>query len=99
VRRQRVARRRQVLRLLLASRMDRLMSSVDHIAELIEGLDPGCIVTRFVMVAEVIDTDGDRALWVQTDDDAKPWDTFGLMQYALAVEQAGITIQRMDEED
>lgn len=58
------------------------------VAQLIEGLDPGCLVTQFVVVAEVIDTEGERAMWIDTHGGASRWDTYGLLTYALNEEAA-----------
>jgi hypothetical protein len=58
------------------------------IAQLVEGLEPGALVTRFVVVAEIIAADGERKLWVDTDDDATRWDTYGLLTWALNEETA-----------
>lgn len=60
--------------------------SADHIADLIQGLDPGAVVTKFVVIAEVIDTDGEQCVWMETNHDANPWDTLGLLAYAKAIE-------------
>jgi hypothetical protein len=59
------------------------------IAQLIEGLDPGALVTQFVVIAEVIGTEGERAMWIDTHDGATRWDTYGLLEYAMNQERAG----------
>lgn len=67
------------------------------IAQLVEGLDPGAMVTKYVLVAEVIDTDGDQCIWMNTHSDANAWDTLGLLAYATAVEQHGLRDDGDDE--
>lgn len=62
-------------------------NSTAAVAQLIQGLDPGAYVTKFVVVAEVIDTDGERGVWTETHDGATKWDTFGLLHFALHREQ------------
>lgn len=71
----------------------------DLIGELVDGLDPGAFVTRWVIVAEVIDTEGERAVWMDTSDDATPWDTLGLLEYALQRERSAQVVDRMREDD
>jgi hypothetical protein len=73
----------------------------DLIAQAIEGLDPGAVVTKFVVVAEVIDSDGGRAVWTDTHDGATRWDTYGLLAYALENEVAHHVagIQGPDDDD
>lgn len=76
--------------------------SDDAVAQLIEGLDPGAFVTRFVLVAEVIDTDGNRGIWTETHDDAARWDTYGLLTWALEEERAAHQLSTLladDDED
>lgn len=75
-----------------------MSGSVDHVADLIHGLDPGAMVTKFVVVAEVIDTDGDQCVWVSTHEDARPWDVLGLLGYATALENAAIQRDRDEDE-
>lgn len=40
------------------------------------------IVTRWVLVAETLDADGDRAAWMLAQEDSKSWDALGLLAYA-----------------
>ena len=63
-------------------------TSLDLVAELIEGLEPGAMVTRFVLVAEVFDPDGDVCVWRCTHDGSKPWETLGLLEWAATREAA-----------
>lgn len=49
------------------------------------------MVVRWAAVVEVIDGQtGDRALWALAPLEATPWDTLGLLGYALERERAGI---------
>ena len=57
------------------------------IAQLVEGLEPGSLVTKFVVVAEVIDPSGGRAVWCDNQPGAMRWDTYGLLTYALEQER------------
>ena len=69
-----------------------------HVASVIDDLDPGAMVTQFVLVAEVIDTDGHRGIWVDTHDGATRWDTLGLLKWALN-EETGHQYARIRDED
>lgn len=60
----------------------------DLVGQIVEKLDPGAFVTRFVLVAEVISSDGERGVWSDTHDGAMRWDTYGLLMEALTAEQA-----------
>lgn len=62
--------------------------TLNAVGTLIMSIDPGAMVQRFVLLAEVVDADGERALWTLTAPDAKPWDTLGLMVYGQQLEQA-----------
>lgn len=48
------------------------------------------MVTKWVALVESIDTDGARGVWTMTSDDVKSWDTLGLLQYGLALQNAQI---------
>lgn len=69
------------------------------VAQIIQGLDPGAFVTKFVLVAEVLDTDGNRAVWTETSDDASKWDAYGLLTFALEEERAGQVATRLRDDD
>lgn len=73
--------------------------SNDLIGQLIEGLDPGAFVTRFVLVAEAIAPDGVRTLWTETHDGATSWDTLGLLTYATQAEQAEVALAIETDEE
>jgi hypothetical protein len=54
------------------------------------------LVVRWVVVAEIVDASGERALWTEANDDCKAWESVGLLQFALMREQAAF---REDEEE
>jgi hypothetical protein len=58
------------------------------VGQLIENLDPGAFVTKWVLIAEVIGTDGERGVWSETHDEASRWDTYGLLTEAMQTEKA-----------
>lgn len=49
----------------------------------------GAYLTRFVVLAEVVDAAGERAVWQVAADGMKAWDTLGLLDHARSVEYAG----------
>jgi hypothetical protein len=64
------------------------------IAALREGIEGGLgrhdeVPTKWVLISETVGIDGERGLWLATSEGAKPWDIMGLLQWALAQEQAG----------
>ena len=63
------------------------MSSTDHVAALIEDLEPGSMVLRYVIVAEVLDPSGSRGVWCDSHEDATRWDLYGLLTEALEAER------------
>lgn len=56
------------------------------------------VVTKWVLLAESVNGDGERGLWLVAPEDAKAWDTIGMLTYALHLEQAR-TIQRESDDD
>lgn len=59
--------------------------SVEHdaVAKMVQDFEAGAVVTKFVVVAEVINTDGECGVWTTTHEGAKSWDVAGLLVYAL----------------
>lgn len=51
--------------------------------------DHGEFPTRWVLLAEGVGVEDNlRGLWVATSEDAKPWDTLGMLMHATHMEQA-----------
>lgn len=46
------------------------------------------VLLKYVAAVEVIDSDGERALWLLASPDCKAWDSVGMLQYALHTEMA-----------
>ena len=61
--------------------------------------DEGDMVTKWVLVAEVIGDEGQRGVWTLAPDDAAAWDTLGLLTWAVQLEQAAAVQQAMDDDD
>ena len=58
------------------------------IGNLIQQIDPNAMVTKFVALVEIVDTEGERAVWSLASPDQKTWDSLGLIEYARALEYA-----------
>lgn len=54
------------------------------------------MVTKWVAIVESIDNDGLRALWLLTDEGAKPWDTLGMLTFGIQQEQVASIV---DDDD
>ena len=61
--------------------------ALQRVAELVQEVQPGSMVQRFVLMVETIDNE-DRWISAFTAPDQKAWDTLGLLQYGLSYEQA-----------
>jgi len=55
-------------------------------------------VTKWVALVESVDPDGQRGLWTMTSEDVKAWDTVGLLQHGLHLQQAQTLAARFDDE-
>jgi hypothetical protein len=55
-------------------------------------------VTKWVALVETVGPDGDRGLWTMTSDGVKAWDTVGLLQHALHLQQLQ-TLRLSNEDD
>ena len=64
------------------------MATTDHVSSMVEEMDPGCVVLRYCVVAEVLDQDGDRTFWSDTHEGATRQDIYGLLTEALEAEKA-----------
>ena len=74
-------------------------NSDDLIAKFIDGMDPGAMVNKFIIVAEGIDNDGDRASYTATQGGATSWDVMGLLLYGLVREIAALVKTAMENEE
>lgn len=55
-------------------------------------------LTRFVVLAEIVDAEGDRVLVQVAADGMMRWDTLGLLDHARSVEYAASTAEARDGE-
>lgn len=67
-------------------RFDKAMA--DAVQRVASEVYPGDLVTRWVVLVETINQDGRRGLIVSAQVGSKPWDTLGLLQHAVHLEQA-----------
>lgn len=79
------------------SRRDVPGTAQEAMQQLVGELDPGCMATRFVALVEIIDAEGERAVWCLTPPGARDWDTLGLLRYGQAIEEAAITADKIGD--
>ena len=48
----------------------------------------GQMLGRFALVAEVVESNGERTTWVACSRGQKPWESLGLLHFGLQAEQA-----------
>jgi len=73
---------------------DRIVLATER-AMVIENLTP----VKVLILAEVIDDDGERWIFKATSRDFRAWDAFGFLQWATARESAGIAADYRREND
>lgn len=54
------------------------------------------MVTKWVSLIEIIEEDGERALWTFTSEGLKAWDTVGLLRHALDIQAAQTTADMIE---
>jgi hypothetical protein len=59
----------------------------------------GWMATRTIVLAEIIDEDGERQVVMAPSRDIRAQDSFGLLDYALARERAGVAREVLGEEE
>ncbi len=57
-----------------------------------------CMVLKWTALVETMDDKGERGLWTLTSPDVKAWDTVGMLQHALHIQQSQ-TLWGPDEDD
>lgn len=60
------------------------------VSDMVEKLETGAMLTKYIVIAEGIDPQGERAVYMATHTDAKTWDILGLLSYAQGIENAGL---------
>lgn len=63
---------------------ERQQLALNAVADLIHEVEPGSMVTRFVLIAEVVDPANERACWLLVPPDSRPWDVAGLCHFAIS---------------
>lgn len=62
------------------------------------GQHEGGFVTKWVALVESVGPAGNRGLWTMTSDEVTAWDTVGLLQHALHMQQAQTLCADEDDE-
>ncbi len=69
----------------------------EAVSNALQQVDPGTMPVKFVLLLEVIDRDGDRALWTAAGPNMTAWDTVGMLGHAMHVQQADTTKRRIED--
>jgi hypothetical protein len=67
------------------------------LGEAISNALPEALITRWVTCVELIDSNGERALYLATSEDLSAWDSLGILDYAATRERAAIHRDTMDD--
>lgn len=78
---------------------ERLRDQVERaISTALQGVEQS-ILTKFVVIAETVDGDGQRGLWSMAGGDAMSWDTKGMLSEALDRERAATFAALLRDDD
>lgn len=61
---------------------EKIETTSDHIAKIVEASMPGAMVTKYFLVTEVIDKNGGRVLDIFNSQGSTVWDDMGLVEFA-----------------
>ncbi len=61
----------------------------EQIQSIVAGNEPS-MVLKWVCLVETMDADGVRGLWTMTSPDVQAWDTAGLLQHGLHLQQMAV---------
>ena len=53
----------------------------------------GALIIKWVTVAEVVETDGERSLRIEVSDEMPTWDVLGLLGFATQVQHQGGAVE------
>lgn len=53
------------------------------------------MVTKWVVMIESMDEEGNRGVWTVTNEDAMPWDTLGIMMFGIQREQSRLVVDEL----
>jgi len=56
----------------------------------------GSIVNKWIAIVEILDQDGDIALWTFVSDSTKAWDTMGMLEYGLLIQKVALEENRRE---
>jgi len=71
----------------------------ERMSNAVHGAFPGEMVTKWLVICEVLGQAGDRAVYLLSALDMKPWDTLGLTRYVETLEQARIMLDEGSEDE
>jgi hypothetical protein len=76
---------------------DLTLAAQAAVATMVARVEPDAVLVRFVVLAEIIGADSDRAVWMATGPDQRVWDTLGLLEYARAIDYAAVAADMDDD--
>lgn len=76
---------------------DICVKAAEHVGEIVSMLQPGSMMTKFYLVATIIHEDGETGLWTQSSHALAPWDTLGLLEFAMQVEKIKMLKREVEE--
>jgi hypothetical protein len=57
------------------------------------------LITKWIVLVEAIDGDGDRCLWTLGSDTLTKWDGLGILTYGLQLEQAKAVARYLEPDE
>jgi hypothetical protein len=69
------------------------------VGQMMEIIDPGVLVSKFLVIVEGVDSDGQRAMYSTVSRGLTSWDVLGMLAFVEAREQALMTVRRMEDPD
>ena len=69
------------------------------VQKLIDSMEDQAIITKFVVLAEGLDPNGDTAIYIGTSNDLAPWDSLGLLDYGITRERAQLIRNQIEGTD
>lgn len=77
---------------------EELQSALQSALEKILAEHDGALVNKWIVLADVTDREtGVRSLWSMANEEAKSWDTLGMLHAAIEIENQGTSWERTDD--
>lgn len=74
-----------------------------YVAKILEEIQSGCVMTKFILIAEAINQEGERGAYYVKNEGSMLWDEIGMLEFALAHAKARLNsfyiIEGEDDDD